>query len=253
MLILTQFTLRLGFGLALSMAFVSPRQVTSGYFRNNLYVLLGLNVVVALVTWQARSLALPLWPGLVAAGLSYLGAACWLYEAPRAGRAMLILIAAVSLCGALLATPAASPDGGAAAGFLRLLDPVAGGLLLGVTMAAMLLGHWYLNAPGMPLAPLKWLVLALAGAVALRSLACGAGLGLELAASGGLSLTSWLFVALRWLGGLVASGVLTLMTWQTLKVPNTQSATGILYVGVISAFLGELTSQLLSDESVFPL
>ena len=39
---------------------------------------------------------------------------------------------------------------------------------------------------------------------------------------------------------------LTAMTWQTLKIPNTQSATGILYVAVIFAFLGELTSQLLS-------
>ena len=43
------------------------------------------------------------------------------------------------------------------------------------------------------------------------------------------------------------------LTWQTLKIPNTQSATGILYVGVIVTFVGELTSQLLSRESLFPL
>ena len=36
------------------------------------------------------------------------------------------------------------------------------------------------------------------------------------------------------------------MSWQTLKIPNTQSATGILYVAVITTFLGELTAQLLS-------
>ena len=43
------------------------------------------------------------------------------------------------------------------------------------------------------------------------------------------------------------------MTWKTLKIPNTQSATGILYVAVIAVFLGELTSQLLSARTAFPL
>ena len=43
------------------------------------------------------------------------------------------------------------------------------------------------------------------------------------------------------------------MTWYTLKVPNTQSATGILYVAVITTFLGELSGQLLSATSGYPL
>jgi len=43
------------------------------------------------------------------------------------------------------------------------------------------------------------------------------------------------------------------MAWQTLKIPNTQSATGILYVGVMTTFLGELTAQLLSQDAAFPL
>ena len=41
------------------------------------------------------------------------------------------------------------------------------------------------------------------------------------------------------------------MSWQTLKIPNTQSATGILYVAVITTFLGELTSLLLSAARLF--
>ena len=53
MLILTQFLFRLSFGLAMAMAVTSPKRVTSGYFRNHLYVLLGLNVLAALVAWQA--------------------------------------------------------------------------------------------------------------------------------------------------------------------------------------------------------
>jgi len=43
------------------------------------------------------------------------------------------------------------------------------------------------------------------------------------------------------------------MAWQTLKIPNTQSATGILYVAVITVFIGELTSLLLSGGTAFPV
>jgi hypothetical protein len=43
------------------------------------------------------------------------------------------------------------------------------------------------------------------------------------------------------------------MAWRTLEVPNTQSATGILYVAVIGVFVGELAAALLSAESAFPL
>jgi hypothetical protein len=60
-------------------------------------------------------------------------------------------------------------------------------------------------------------------------------------------------LALRWLAGLVAMACVIWMTWQTLKIPNTQSATGILYVGVIVSFLGELVALLLSQTSRFPV
>jgi hypothetical protein len=43
------------------------------------------------------------------------------------------------------------------------------------------------------------------------------------------------------------------MAWKTLKIPNTQSATGILYVGVIGTFLGELTAMLLHLDTIYPL
>jgi hypothetical protein len=62
-----------------------------------------------------------------------------------------------------------------------------------------------------------------------------------------------LLIALRWLAGIVGTAVLILMAWQTLKIPNTQSATGILYVAVITTFLGELTSLLLSAGTAYPL
>jgi hypothetical protein len=136
---------------------------------------------------------------------------------------------------------------------LNCLDALTGGLLLGSTMAAMLLGHWYLNTPTMQLAPLRRLVLLMGGATILRAVVCGVGLGLMLVNTGPPDTARMLFIALRWLGGLVGVLILAAMTWQTLKIPNTQSATGILYVAVIGTFLGELTSLLLSAESLFPL
>jgi hypothetical protein len=53
----------------------------------------------------------------------------------------------------------------------------------------------------------------------------------------------WAITAIRWSAGLVGVLLVGIMAWQTLRIPNTQSATGILYVGVILAFLGELTAQ----------
>ena len=84
--LLSQFLLRLAFGLAVGMAITSPQQVTSGYFRNHLYVTLGLTTLAALVAAQLNPLRQCCARPIAAAVLSYLGAVCWLYEAKRPGR-----------------------------------------------------------------------------------------------------------------------------------------------------------------------
>lgn len=254
MLILTQFLLRLSFGMAVSMGLVSSRQVTSGYFRNNLYVMLGMGALTGLVAWTAAPEAgLYIWPPVVLAAVSYAAAVAWLYESPRLGKLLLWIAAAAAIAGCWLDAQAQWTVSGAAA-WLWGFDPVGEGLVLGATMAAMLLGHWYLNAPGMRLEPLKQLIALIGLAVLLRAAACAAGLGLELVAAGeSHDARWWLLVTLRWLAGLVGTIVIARMAWKTLEIPNTQSATGILYVGVIGTFLGELTAQLLSREALYPL
>jgi len=57
--------------------------------------------------------------------------------------------------------------------------------------------------------------------------------------------TATALLSLRWLAGLVGLPVLLVMSRKTLDIPNTQSATGILYVACLAAILGELTAQLL--------
>jgi hypothetical protein len=248
MQLLAQFLLRLSFGLSAAMLAVSPRQVTSGYYRNNAYVLLGLNALAALVLWLAPpESASHVWPAAVAAVASYLGAAAWLYEKTGPGLLALAIVAAGSLTGATFNHPAPLSGVAEPTDWLRLTDPAAGGAVLGVTMAAMLLGHWYLNAPGMPLAPLFRLINLMIASLVVRAALATMSHFLAVRAGEMFDVTQWLFVALRWLTGLIGAVVVAVMARETLKVPNTQSATGILYVGVIVTFIGELTSLLMSQ------
>jgi len=269
--ILLQFVYRLSFGLAAAMAGVSPRQVTSGYFRNHLYVLLGLDVLAAAVASGAAG-RFPMWPAVAAALASYAGSVAWLYEKPRAGRALLVAVAVLCLVGgASLRVGGASlrvdnaslrvddgslrsvSDADPTAGLWYALDFCSAAMTLGTTLAAMFLGHWYLNSPGMKLAPLERLIGAMAGAVAARAGVCGAGLVCQVLDVGPPDASTTLFLILRWLAGIFGAMALAAMAWRTLKIPNTQSATGILYVAVIVTFIGELCSLLLDTASQYPL
>src|SRR5262249_23229788 len=133
------------------------------------------------------------------------------------------------------------------------LSAATSGLVLGLTFAAMLLGHWYLNAPGMELAPLRRLLAAAACAIVAHSLVVRLGLLADVSIMPNVSVTWLLFFVLRWSFGLCIVLGLLWMAWRTLAIPNTQSATGILYVAVIGVFIGELTGLLLSAESAYPL
>ncbi len=245
--LLSQFLLRLSFGLALGMSLTNPRQVTSGYYRNHLYVLLGVNVLATMVALGARD-QFALAPPLAAAIASYVGSVLWLYEKPRAGIVALGGIAGLSLWGAWSDTTWRTSDG-LAANALAALDPVSGGLVLGFTLAAMFLGHWYLNSPSMALGPLRRLVVLMAAAVCLRAVVEAVAMVDGLPGATSLGGVAWALLALRWLAGIVGALVVAVMTLGTLKIPNTQSATGILYVGVIVTFLGELASLLLQAGS----
>jgi hypothetical protein len=241
--ILSQFLLRLAFGLAIGMAITSPQKVYSGFFRNHLYVTLGLATLAALVLMRINTSAAAL--AGAAAVLSFVGAASWLYEAKRLG---IGLIVAVAVCGLLAAALGASTMDA-----YHALALVTSGLVLGITFAAMLLGHWYLNAPGMELEPLRRLLVAAGVAIVAQMVVVGIGLAAAMSYEKHASVGWLLFVALRWSFGLFFVLGLLWMAWQTLKIPNTQSATGILYVAVIGVFIGELTGLLLSAESAYTL
>ena len=255
-LILTQFIFRLSFGLAIAMGVTPSKFVTSGFYRVHLWVLMGFNTLAALAVNYAdesfpnRQFVFVV--AVVVAGTSFVGSAIWLYEKHKAGQIALFVVALASLVAAAQSTmiPPETTGRGIA---LLMADLTSGGFLLGVTLSAMFLGHWYLNTPTMDLIPLRRLVLMMVGAIIARSVLCAIGLVIHLGTHDELATNVMVFIALRWLSGLIGTAALAWMTWQTLKVPNTQSATGILYAGVILAFIGELVSNLLSVGQLYPL
>jgi hypothetical protein len=243
MTLLLDFLCRFGWGMATGLVLTPAAIVPAGFFRVNLLVVLGLATAAALLA-RGGAAAGGVWPLAAAAALvAWIGSVAWLGERRQAGLWLcgvtaLLLAAAAALVGAAPAgTSATAALPGSAAALLS-------GLVSGLAVHAMLLGHWYLNAPGMRVDALRRMIdLALAA------------WGLQLAWSGtALALGGWpvaagttttALFALRWLAGLLGLPILLVMARKTLDIPNTQSATGILYVACLAAILGELTAQLL--------
>ena len=242
MRLLVDFLCRFGWGMAAALAITPAALVPAGFFRVNLLVVLGLASVAAFL---ARAEAPgPVW--MLAAGaavVAWLGSIAWFSERTRAGMT-LCRVAAALLAAAtvLVSAPAGAP---ASAGAATAAGALVSGLVVGLTVHAMLLGHWYLNAPGMSVAALRRMIdwaLAAWGVQLVLSLAALAVDPAGLRPMGG---TATALLSLRWLAGLVGLPVLLVMSRKTLEIPNTQSATGILYVACLAAILGELTAQLL--------
>ena len=191
------------------------------------------------------------WSALVSCGLWVLlvqwGPASWI----RATLPIPILLA----CWALLTGTAYPPR----APLLELGDWVAPGnalaasLLVGSVSLAMLLGHWYLVIPGLPMRHLRRMTRFLGLCIVLRLVLGAVSLGTSRSVPelGGIS--AWqvaggvaAFFFWQRIGiGLLAPAVLTFMVDRTVRIGSTQSATGLLYVTMIFVLMGELISRYL--------
>ena len=243
MMLLIDFLCRFGWGLALALTLTPAGLVPAGFFRANLLVVLGLATLAALLEWTAGPGAAWLVPA-AAAVAAWLGSIAWLAERKGAG---LVLCGTCALLFAVATAqlhPFQAQVWPAAVAAIRAL---LSGLLVGLVVHAMLLGHWYLNAPGMRIDALRRMIdLAIVAWGLQLAVSLSVAVVRWMEASGGVADSATVALgSLRWLAGLIGLPILLWLSRKTLDIPNTQSATGILYVACVAAIVGELTAQLL--------
>jgi hypothetical protein len=180
--------------------------------------------------------------------LAYVSSIAWGLGLPILG----IRSAAVSAAGALfwLVGASRSPDEWLLA--VSALSRATSGFLLGAVLCSMLLGHYYLTAPAMTIAPLKRTISLIAGGLAARALLALIGWsisrgGLALVVSSPSDPNATVLLLARFGMGFLAAGIATYMTWKTAQIRSTQSATGILYIAMIFVLFGELMSLVLRE------
>lgn len=256
---IAQFSLRLICGMSLMWACMPRNQVTSGFFRIQMLVALGLSVLSSLTMGRltAEAAAEPMlspqaatWGCVVLAVLAFLGSVMWTLERRRAGTYFVFLIAAVSTV-VLLLSSISEESMRSLAGPLHGLSELASAALLGGATTGMLLGHWYLTAPTMSIAPLGRLTQFFGVAAVARLVVSAILLTMVWSDVAGPTQSVWL--GLRWLAGVLGPLVVFVMAWRILKYRNTQAATGVLFVGVILTFIGEMTAVLLYHEMLTPV
>ncbi len=138
---------------------------------------------------------------------------------------------------------------------MAVTGQVLSAMLLGSVTVAWLLGHAYLTATKMTVAPLHHFSRMLSWAVAIRAMFVPVSLtaawliahDADPSILSGL-ISAWLVLSLRVGVGLAALGAFAYMVADCVRLRSTQSATGILYFGSIFAYVGELASwQLIAE------
>ena len=143
---------------------------------------------------------------------------------------------------ALMAAAVARPSDAPYDAFALLALPL-GALALGGTDAAMLLGHWYLVTPKLSPAPLQRAALIVVAAIALQTAVVAATVARG-QLLGAVESSLVVAIAIRVGVGLFMTLGLVLAAWWTARM-NTQSSTGLLYVGLGSALAGEISARVL--------
>ena len=249
----------LAFAAAYPLCFWSNARATidRGFYRFNLgvscFILsLGLFALLFAAPAGAGETRLPLSGGalavLAAVWLAGLLAATWSqWERQRPSLPLVTLPSLVGMVVTAAATVARTPPGAAPAGAAAVT--LLGGLTLAMALYTMVLGHWYLNVARLPIAILARAVAGYSALLALRLLWDGVAFATHSVPYQGLPLPLYAFVATLD-GFLVAVAVFfgTLFplaaTWlvqRTLRAKSTQAATGILYVVVVAAIIGDFS------------
>lgn len=142
------------------------------------------------------------------------------------------------------------------------IDFLTAAMFLGVFMLAMVFGHWYL-VQAMPKRLLRRMTEILILILVIRVLVVGGSLWVYASqVAGGAEAISnlmdmWqghgMFFWQRILTGLAIPLILSYMIYSTAKMGANQSATGLLYVGVVFVIIGEMISKYMFVMSGIPI
>ena len=142
------------------------------------------------------------------------------------------------------------------------VDFITAAMFLGVFMLAMVFGHWYL-VQAMPKRLLKRMTEILILILVIRVLVVGGSLWIygSQVAGGAQAISNLMdlyqghgmFFWQRILTGLAIPLVWSYMIYSTAKIGANQSATGLLYVGVVFVIIGEMISKYMFVMSGIPI
>lgn len=237
--VLVALQLLVGTFVFMSAAFIRWKVVNRGYYRSTTWVLWPL---IAAVSWilpgQLRGLGL----GVAILLLLFLGAVYTqrpLLEWITATAACLTGLALISLAGLDICATACWWGAGQA---------LVGMGLMGAVTHAMVMGHWYLNQARLPIEPLREQTLLMFAAIAASAVA-----GfltrerlLEGMVPGGIFTFAPASYWWTWVLMLAGTTALGAMISTTVKQRSTQSATGLLYIAIVTALGGQFVLNLLA-------
>jgi hypothetical protein len=270
------FVLKLVTGVTLMWLLMPRKEVTDGFFRIQMLVGLGFCVLIALaadpssltsaasgtagatgdssVPDSAEHIAqtkstISVLKGLMIVGAvtSYVGHIVWKLGRRGPGRVTIYLMSLCCVAG--LALHAMRADSRANT-IVQLASDFSSASVLGAMLTGMLLGHWYLTTPTMSIQPLTWFARTLFVTAVLR-MAVSAVVLLQFGWSA-TDTTHILWLSMRLIGGILVPAVISMMVVRILQYRNTQSATGVLFAGLILVFMGEMTAALLERDLGIP-
>ncbi len=262
---------QLAFGGICALSVPGFHEIERGFFKSTACVYLGCGLIICLGKLSLAASALPelLWHTRIFEGglwLLFCGL-CGLYTVTLWGERVVLRARAYlfTLLSGLLAL-SFSANGYRTAPFFSIetlvypLNLLTSALLLGAVATGMSLGHWYLIELDLSLAPFKRVFRFYAGTLVVHLATLTLGLSTLLLSSHPATSASvrelwtdhqpllWLRLGL---GPLASLGV-AYMIWRTLQIPQTMAATGLFYVAILPALVGEFLGRFVLFRTTLP-
>jgi hypothetical protein len=244
----------LAVGSLFCLALLPSDLIRRGFFQTCVLILA---IAVGLGIWVSPT------PALISLFLSLLlyGGSLWIVPKQWSTFALRLSLAVGSMGVFLPSLTALSRASSSPETAAQVAGTLASTLLLGSALIGMLLGHYYLRDPDLPVALIRRVANLFLLATVLQGLLLVANVGVlylfggaEAAARIGLLSTSYGLVLLgRLLIGILGSFVLACLIWDTLRIPNGQAATGRFYLAILTAMIGEFLGGYLRQVTAYPV